>query len=111
MNITPASLPPDDFARLDKTAGSTPLADTAAALERQLQREQEQRKEERFVWVFATSLLFDVIAFGQVGALPSVGLLILQIIFLIAMAKWLGVDFVVVALERFLEKCLRSGKL
>ena len=88
-----------DFERLDKASIPTRLDDTAAALEAKLAKEQDERKEERFFWVFALVVIFDILVLPplEVFAIP---IFLLEIVFLIALAKWLGVDWAVVLLER-----------
>jgi hypothetical protein len=105
-STTPARRPPSDFTAIAENARPTKIDESAAALERLLQRETDQRREERFVWIFAVIMLLDVIAFERLST-PTILLFLLELIFLVFMAKWLGVEAVVLPLERLLDRATR----
>jgi len=75
-------------------------------LEEQIQREREERRTERFFWIFALTIAFDAILFSHIGWAGSLAIFLLELIFLIGMAKWMGIDIVVVLLQRLLDKYL-----
>jgi hypothetical protein len=102
----------DDLARLEQQTTVTPRDQTAAALEQKLQHETELRKEERFFWIFLGAFLLDIIMFKHLEfSLLCWPLLFVQLIFLIGIAGWLGVERVAVPLERLLTKYLpKSGR-
>ena len=103
---TRSSLPAlqgDFAAALGKTTGVTKIDDAAATLEFRLQREADLRREERFGWIFAISLLADALVFPNLGW-SVVPVFLLQVVFLIFMARWLGIDAVVILLERIFDK-------
>ena len=76
----------------------------ADALEKALESEQNNRREERFYWILALIVVLDVASFQHLAWTPSVLIFLLEIIGLIGMAKWLGVDVVVVLLERIYSR-------
>lgn len=45
----------------------TKLDDAAAVLERQIQAERDERRTERFYWIFGTTLLLDMAILPHVG--------------------------------------------
>jgi hypothetical protein len=57
------------------------MDESAATLERLLQRETDLRREERFAWIFVVTMLIDVIAFERLGA-SIIMLFLLELIFL-----------------------------
>jgi hypothetical protein len=69
-NTTPG---PDsaDFDRLEATAVTTKLDETAAALEKELQRVIDSDKEDKFYLILAIIILFDVIAFKFLSSWPE----------------------------------------
>jgi hypothetical protein len=81
--------------------------ESAATLERLLQRETDLRREERFVWVFVVTMLLDVLSFERLGT-SIIPLFLLELIFLAFMGKWLGVEAVVLPLERLFDRVMRS---
>lgn len=116
---TPTSLPSivsgsqssDALSKLEQTAQPTAVDLTAAALERQLQREIDSRSTERFFWIFATSVLvYGIIVRMMDNGPAAVGLFLLLIVFLIGAAAWCGVDNVRILLERIASKYLGSNK-
>jgi hypothetical protein len=50
----------------------------------------------------------NLFAFQYVPVAGLVAVFLLEIVFLIAIAKWCGVDFVVILLERLLNRYLRN---
>jgi hypothetical protein len=97
---------PDDFTAISETVRPTKVDESAAALERLLQREADHRREERFAWIFVVTMLVDVIAFERLGT-SSIFLFLLEVIFLGFMGKWLGVEVVVLPLERLFDRAMR----
>src|SRR4051794_25223522 len=82
----------NDFSRLERTGVPSKSDETAASLERLLQAERDHRNEERFFWIFALTIITDVLFFKFLdSALVSVPLFLLEIVFLIGLAGWLGV--------------------
>jgi hypothetical protein len=82
------------------------MDESAATLERLLQRETDLRREERFVWIFVATMLVDIIAFERLGT-TSIPLFLLELIFLAFVGKWLGVEVVVLPLERLFDRVMR----
>ena len=76
----------------------------ADALERALESEKDSRREERFYWILALIVVFDVASFQHLSWAHSFLVFLLEIIGLIGLAKGLGVDVVVVLLERLYSR-------
>ncbi|TAK48526.1 MAG: hypothetical protein EPO23_07830 [Xanthobacteraceae bacterium] len=111
QNILPEPPPNGDFARLEKSNPIEPIDVTAAALASQLQREQDHRKTERFFWVFACSMMGYAILVKMMDSNAATAVLsILLVVFLLGAAAWLGVDHVVILLERIFSKWVSEKK-
>lgn len=95
-----------DLEKIEEFTAVSKLDDNAAILADQLQHEKDQRCEERFLWVFVVTLLVDVIAIVAAGGWTA-WLLPFELIFLLAFAKWQGVDWAVVLLEPILDRYLK----
>ena len=106
-STTPVQPRPDDFTAIAGAARPTKIDESAATLERLLQRETDQRREERFIWIFVVTMLVDVIAFERLGA-SIIFLFLLELIFLAFVGKWLGVEAIVVPIERLFDRVMRS---
>jgi hypothetical protein len=100
-NTRPVSPTPTDLSKIERSAVPTKLDETAASLERLLQAERDNRNQERFFWIFGLSILSDVVIFKALDHWAySIPIFLLQVIFLIGLAAWMGVDTVSVFLER-----------
>lgn len=101
---------PSDLEKIESTGQPSQLDETAAALEQRLLREQDARKEERFYWIVALTVVLDVLMFKFLdnGALAFF-LLAIEVVTLIGVAKFLGVDGIAVFLEKIVYKWL-DGK-
>jgi len=97
----------DDFEAIAGKTPPTKIDESAATLERLLQRETDLRREERFVWIFVVTMLIDVIAFERLGT-SIIFLFLLELIFLAFVGKWLGVEAIVLPLERLFDRVMRS---
>ena len=70
------------------------LTNNIARLESRLDTEREERLEERFRWVCATSVLFDVVAVVAMdGSLLFLPIFMLQLIATLGYARSCGVDW------------------
>jgi hypothetical protein len=96
----------DDFSVIIRTARPTKVDESNAALEQQLQREKDERREERFIWIFVAVMLFDVLAVEKMSY-AVVLLFLLQLVFLSFVGKWLGIEAVAVPLERLFDRIMR----
>lgn len=104
MNTRPEP-PGSDFEEVERSSIPTTTDNAIAALERQLQRVQDKRNEERFIWTLVSVLLIDIIAFPGLGW-AMIPVFLLELILLIATAKWFGIDWAVVLLERIFGRYL-----
>lgn len=99
MQDAPAALP--EFVGTTLTvsgevvpAETVALTNNIARLEERLDSEREQHLEERFRWVCATSILFDVVAVVAMdGSWLFLPIFLLQLIATIGYAKACGVDW------------------
>lgn len=84
--------------------------EVAANLERDLQEERDSRKEERFYWIFSVVIFANILIFNSLtSAWALLPILLLELVFLIGLADWLGVDRVKVLLEKIYAKYLNQG--
>jgi|GEM_PF-6557342 len=95
LEIPPLSCPDDDGKK------SADLAE----LEKRLESERDGRKEERFYWIFAMTIMADMQAFQWIGW-PSTYIFLLEVVALILLANHLGVDLAVDLLKGLLKKVL-----
>jgi hypothetical protein len=87
--------------------GPTATDNVAAKLETDLQGERDSRREERFYWIFALVMVGNVPIFnGFESAWALLPTFLLELVILIGLADWLGVDRVKVLLERIYAKWL-----
>jgi hypothetical protein len=98
-----------DIEVLTEISKPSSLDVSAAALEQQLQNEQDKRREERFFWIFMTTILIDILALRDVDAALIVFIALLEIAFLLGLAKWFGIEHIAVPLERLFDKYLRDS--
>lgn len=73
-------------------------------LEEELQRVKDAHNEERFIWILAILILCNAFVSPSVPIKSWIFLVLLQLVFLIALAQRLGIDEVVVILSNLLAK-------
>jgi len=79
-----------------ETPPAAEAVDRAEALARDLRDEKEFRQDERFLFLVAIIILLDVIVFDAVGGwIAPVALVILELAFLVVLARLMGVEEVV----------------
>jgi hypothetical protein len=110
MNIEPASQNEASTGQLqDILVKDNPVStvndQVAAALEDQLTREKDERRTERFGWVFVTTFLVLCLT-AQHAPGSLIGLVPLAVVFLLFMAERCGVEEIAVPLRRILNKYL-----
>ena len=97
----PPRNPHEEFYR---SVVATKSDEGAGALEKAIESERDSRREERFYWILALTIVLDVSSFQHLAWAAVTFIFLLEIIGLIGMAKWLGVDAVVVLLERIYSR-------
>lgn len=110
-NIEPEKQPKapgDGFSVVDDEVSEKD--DALARLEAQLQAEADKRREERFIWIVVVTLILDIFFLkdSENATLPIV-VLILELLILIVVARRLGIDDVVVLLDRILHNVSNKG--
>jgi len=93
--------PPDG-----EQAGQNPINDIIANYELKLEATVDSRNEERFFWVLSLVIIIDVVIFQVLPWYAAMMIFLLEIILLIGLASHLGVDKVVVLLNRIFDKYL-----
>lgn len=94
---------------LDGETLPSPTDDVAAKLESDLQQERDSRREERFYWVISLTVVINVLIFNALESpWGMLSIFLLQLIGLIGLANWLGVEKVTVLLERLYAKYLNK---
>lgn len=87
----------------------TPLDNVAAKLESELQSERDNKKEERFYWILAVVICIDFSLFDSLtNKWVTAPIFLLQLVLLIGLANYLGVDAVKILLEKLYAKWLRD---
>jgi len=83
----------------------SPIDNQVAKLEGDLEREIDQRKEERFIWFVSVMLIFDVFTFqGMETWTGPLVIGIIQLIFIIVLGRRWQVDHIWILTEKILEK-------
>ena len=100
---------PEATTSANASAEGTPdSAARAEGLARALREEKEYRQDERFLFLFAIVILLNVIVFDALGGwIAPIVLLILELAFLVALARLMGIEEVV-DLARRLGRWSRS---
>jgi hypothetical protein len=99
----------DVFAEMALRTQVTKTDESVAELESELQREKDGRREERFYMVALSSVLLDGIMFPHISAVGIIFIGAVQLVCLIGLARFLGVDTVVVLFERLLAQMRLPG--
>lgn len=88
----------------------TPADQQIAALQESLTGERDKRKEERFGWIFLSSLLGLVLVLPTLPAVSSVVVILLYLGALLVCARRCGMDDVVVVLSNIWAFVVRGKK-
>lgn len=100
---------PSEVGREDTSEDAT-LASNVATLSNELDGEREARKEERFIWVCALTVMFDVVAVqGMSGSWAFLPIFLLQLVMLAGYAKHAGVDWAEQLIGQLLHRYLKKG--
>ncbi|HWK96228.1 MAG TPA: hypothetical protein VNR39_12480 [Pseudolabrys sp.] len=98
---------------LDKGADAKPplpVDESAAALELALQREVDDRREERFYWILVSVVLADMAMFPHMSWVSVVCTFLLEVITLIGLAQKLGNEKISILLDYlFHQICEKIG--
>jgi hypothetical protein len=94
----------NDYAKTEGGALPSPVAESAEASERALQREIGKRREERFFWIFGVVILVDFIALRGMSWIVGILLILMELILLVGLAKWLGIQWIAAPFDRLIEK-------
>lgn len=86
------------------SASLTKNDEQIAKLQGELSAEQDKRKEERFIWILITLLLFDCIAFPHMDGYTIFILFLLELIILMIIAQWLGIEYAIKFLKMLFNK-------
>lgn len=88
---------------------SSKTAGAVARLESDLQKERDERKEERFYWIAGLVMVGNVPIFaGMPSAWLCLPIFLLEVVILIGLADKLGVDRVSVLLEKLYARYLNE---
>jgi hypothetical protein len=103
--------PPDESRPTRKDFGvittpePTPQEKQIEELQEQLAHERDARKEDRFVFIVAGVLLFDVVFFSLMPTFGGpIALLLLQLLILIPLARRMGMEEIARILSRVLDR-------
>ena len=93
-----------DLVILQSPEPVTPVHDTAAALESQLEQFKTERKQERFMWMLALIGLFNTEMFSVLPWGGSLFTVLFSLIFLLVAAGTCEVPWIVKHLERLFDR-------
>lgn len=75
------------------------------AIQQELEKERDARKEERFIWLCAVLLLFDIFAFKEMETWSGPIIIgVVQIVFIVAIGRKWGMDHIWTLTERLVDK-------
>jgi len=86
------------------------LVEKIEALEARLEREQDARREDRFVCLLIVLMLLDILLLnGAVNVSVGIIVFVLQLVFLLVIAKRMGVEQIAGILDRILNTFAKRG--
>jgi hypothetical protein len=95
--------PPTDLAKLFASGSDASLSEKIAELEKQLEAERDCRREDRFVSLVIILILLDIVLLDQAqSAAVVIVVFVLELLFLIVVAKRLGVEQIAGILDKLL---------
>jgi hypothetical protein len=100
-NTTPEPRPAD-FSTIASKSTPTKVDESAAALELALQKEADERREERFYWICGSTVLIDIASFPHIGWIGIICIFVLEIAILFGLARKYADEKIAIALERIL---------
>lgn len=102
---SPEELSPDVLDEMFRDTNPTLDSDAISELQQSVEEEKDKRREERFLWICAILVIFDVDAFGDMqGWSGPIVLGIIQLLFLIVAGRYYGVDEIYTFTMRCFEK-------
>jgi len=101
-STTPGPHPADFSVIANKAPQPTKVDESAAALELALQKEADERREERFYWICGTTVLIDIASFPHIGWIGIICIFVLEIAILFGLARKYADEKIAIALERIL---------
>lgn len=109
MNTEPETISPPDLPGLLGSA-STPQDEALAKLEEQIESLRDALREERFCWILLCIILFDTAIFASVKTTGvPIAIVLLEIGFLVVLAKKLGVEQIVRLVDRIIDGWSKRG--
>lgn len=89
---------------LDVLPQKHPLEDAVAALERENQALKDARLEERFCWILAATILFDMAIFANIQTVGvPLAILGLELLLIVVLARKCGVQQIVLFIDRVVD--------
>jgi hypothetical protein len=80
-------------------------------LEAALQKEADERREERFCWIFVCAFFVDLATFQHLNWIGVIFVFLLEVIFLIVMARKYANEEIVMLLQRVFNAVTEKFKL
>ena len=100
----------DDFDKINKKSKYGPLDESNEELAERIQNLEAGILEERFLWIRAFLLIFDLFFFQNYETWGSpIGILILEVIFLIVLARKFGVSDITRLTDKLLSAFGRNN--
>nr|WP_249788950.1 hypothetical protein [Bradyrhizobium sp. BRP19] len=101
-----------DFSVIVRQTPSAPnvIEKSAAALEAALQKEADERREERFYWICACIALIDLATFPHLGFVAVICVFLIEILALAALARKYADENIAIAIDKIVASiCDKFG--
>lgn len=106
MPTLPPSTGPEprasDFSIIVEQTEPDVAAKSSAALEAALQKESDERREERFYWICACVLLLDLATFPHLGFIAVICVFLIELLALAGLARKYADERIAIAVDRII---------
>lgn len=100
----------DVLARGTDAAPPLPVDVSAAALEAALQKEADERREERFYWIGSCVVLLDLATFPHLGFIAVICVFLIELLVLAGLARKYADERIAIAVDRIIASiCEKFG--
>lgn len=110
MNTEPDSKP-SDLIGLVQEQDDAPSDDALARIEQENAALRDAIREERFLWILACTILFDMIVFENMRTTGApIAVVVLELGFFVVVARRLGVDEIIRLVDRAIDGWSKRDK-
>ncbi|MGM5020168.1 hypothetical protein [Tardiphaga sp. 367_B4_N1_1] len=93
---------PSDFSILIRQSEPNVVEKSNAALEAALQKESDERREERFYWICACILLLDLATFPHLGFVAVICVFLIELLVFAGLARKYADENIAIAVDRII---------